>query len=149
MTGNRHQLTELAAVRRFVTGGNAYFTIVNPSNGNRYTYRVNQKENDDGSKSPHFVSVLTGPNNWRNYSYFGIIRRNGQFFLGSSRTARISADTLSVLAFSWVWKQILSGNAEQFERIEFWHEGRCGMCGRKLTVPESIANGIGPICEKR
>jgi hypothetical protein len=27
-----------------------------------------------------------------------------------------------------------------------WHEGRCGRCGRKLTVPESIESGFGPEC---
>jgi hypothetical protein len=30
--------------------------------------------------------------------------------------------------------------------LEIWHEGRCGRCGRKLTVPESIHNGYGPEC---
>lgn len=31
-------------------------------------------------------------------------------------------------------------------RIEVWHEGRCGRCARRLTVPESILIGIGPEC---
>jgi hypothetical protein len=30
--------------------------------------------------------------------------------------------------------------------LEFWHEGRCGRCGRRLTVPDSIASGYGPEC---
>jgi hypothetical protein len=30
--------------------------------------------------------------------------------------------------------------------VEFWHEGKCCRCGRKLTVPASIASGIGPEC---
>jgi hypothetical protein len=29
------------------------------------------------------------------------------------------------------------------------HEGRCGRCGRTLTVPESIESGIGPECAKK
>ena len=28
--------------------------------------------------------------------------------------------------------------------VEINHEGRCGRCGRALTVPESVASGIGP-----
>ena len=32
--------------------------------------------------------------------------------------------------------------------LEVWHEGRCGRCNRALTVPESIASGIGPECAK-
>jgi hypothetical protein len=30
--------------------------------------------------------------------------------------------------------------------LEIWHSGRCGRCSRRLTVPESIAAGIGPDC---
>jgi len=33
--------------------------------------------------------------------------------------------------------------------LEIWHEGRCGRCNRKLTVPASIALGIGPECGQR
>jgi predicted metal-dependent hydrolase len=28
------------------------------------------------------------------------------------------------------------------------HEGKCGRCGRLLTVPSSIESGIGPECSK-
>lgn len=28
-------------------------------------------------------------------------------------------------------------------------EGACGRCGRKLTVPGSIASGIGPTCAEK
>ena len=31
-------------------------------------------------------------------------------------------------------------------KADGWHEGRCGRCGRKLTVPESIEAGYGPEC---
>jgi hypothetical protein len=34
------------------------------------------------------------------------------------------------------------------ECIEIWHEGKCGKCGRQLTVPSSIETGIGPECIK-
>ena len=30
--------------------------------------------------------------------------------------------------------------------VEVWHEGICGRCGRKLTVPESVERGLGPEC---
>lgn len=38
---------------------------------------------------------------------------------------------------------------QDLPECEVWHEGRCGRCGRKLTVPESIETGIGPDCAKR
>ncbi|MGQ4872128.1 MAG: DUF6011 domain-containing protein, partial [Candidatus Thorarchaeota archaeon] len=30
------------------------------------------------------------------------------------------------------------------EKVRIWHEGKCGRCGRRLTVPESIESGYGP-----
>ena len=30
--------------------------------------------------------------------------------------------------------------------LEVWHEGRCGRCGRKLTTPQSVETGFGPVC---
>ena len=32
------------------------------------------------------------------------------------------------------------------EKCQFWHEGRCACCSRRLTDPVSIEHGIGPIC---
>lgn len=32
---------------------------------------------------------------------------------------------------------------------EFWHSGRCSKCGRELTDPVSIENGLGPVCGSR
>jgi len=140
---SRNQILEPSAVEQFVMGGNAYFTIVNPLTDGRFTYRVSRKENDDGTKSPYFVSVLTGPDNWSNYRYIGVMFDDGKFVHG--KKSKISGDAPSAKAISWFLKSLSS--QKQLERIEFWHEGRCGVCGRKLTVPESIENGIGPVCE--
>lgn len=35
---------------------------------------------------------------------------------------------------------------DALDRVEVWHEGSCGRCGRKLTVPSSIETGLGPEC---
>jgi hypothetical protein len=43
-----------------------------------------------------------------------------------------------------VWK-----NQELPGGYKIHHEGRCGKCGRLLTVPESVETGIGPECAKR
>lgn len=33
--------------------------------------------------------------------------------------------------------------------MEMEMKGRCMMCGRTLTNPESVARGIGPVCYKK
>ena len=51
---------------------------------------------------------------------------------------------VSVQAFIWFLNRIEADKPT--DGFEFWHEGKCGRCGRKLTVPESIEAGIGPEC---
>lgn len=137
----RHRITDAANAKAFVLAGNAHFTIVSPKTGTRYTYRVKVlKEGDAAPTGPWFASLLTGPDNESCYEYFGTIFANGAY--RTSRKSRITDDAPSVRAFAWVWHELTTGSL----RVEFWHEGRCGRCGRTLTVPESIASGFGPIC---
>jgi len=126
-------------IQKFLTGGNATVTIVNPETGNRFTYKIRQKDND-GAKTPFFVSVLSGQDNESDFSYIGFIR-DGDFIHGG-RKARAGSGAPSVRAFSWFWR-----NRQNPSPAEVWHEGRCGRCGRKLTVPESIEDGFGPTCK--
>jgi len=135
------QLASGEQARAFVLAGRAIFTLVSAKTGARFTYRVSAPK--DGGDI-HFVSVLTGPNNTQDYEYLGIVR-DGRF--GLTRASRISADAPSAKAFAWAWPRIARG--ELPEQLQVWHEGRCGRCGRALTVPESIAAGLGPECAGR
>ncbi len=139
------RLTAPRDIERFITGGKAFFTIVSSDTGDRYTFRVSQKENDDGSMSPFFVSILTGPDNWSNYRYLGTISNSGRYSHG--KKSKISHDAPSARCINWLTMNLR--DETQLARIEFWHEGRCGVCGRKLTVPESVEKGIGPVCDGR
>lgn len=92
-----------------------------------------------------FVGLLSGPNNDSDYSYLGRIARD-VFWAGRKvpRPGDVSAEAPSSRAFAWTWKMLASGRFP--ETLEIWHEGSCGRCGRKLTVPTSIAQGFGPEC---
>lgn len=131
--------------QRFILAGNATFTAKSQRTGQRFTYKVKQADKREESETPlYFVSVLNGPDNWTNYQFFGTIKEStiGKTFSFSSRSAKVGEDTPSVKGFKWLWK-----NVEQLpDFMEIWHEGKCGRCGRKLTVPESIASGFGPEC---
>jgi hypothetical protein len=132
------QLTDPAAIRRFATAGRARFTLVSERTGQRFTYRVTAKK---GSPDFFFVSLLTGPENSSDYTYLGCLT-GGRFT--HDRRLRIGADAPSRRAFTWFWGRVGAGH--EAPECECWHEGRCGKCGRALTVPESIASGLGPIC---
>jgi hypothetical protein len=126
--------------RPFMLGGNATVTLVSPKTGTRFTYKIRASE--DGQV--HFVSLLSGPDNEADYKYLGIIRRD--IFWPGRKTPKpgdIGRDAPSSLAFAYTWAKLAKG---VMPAVEIWHEGRCGRCNRKLTVPSSIASGFGPEC---
>lgn len=137
---NGHKFTSAEDAMSFLQAGNAIVTAVSRSTGVRFTFRVRECK-DNGRL--FFVSVLSGPDNNSNYHYIGIIR-DGVFRHTAKSTVSITAPAFK--AFAWVYGQLSLGRLP--EQLEIWHEGKCGRCGRLLTVPESIRNGIGPECSK-
>lgn len=131
--------------KTFALAGNATFTVTSGSTGTRFTYKVSAS--DDGKM--HFVSVLTGPDNWTNYSYFGVIV-NGQFRFARPEKARVAASAPSARGFDWFWRQLNAApEVSKIGQVTVNHEGKCGCCGRKLTTPESCERGIGPECASK
>jgi hypothetical protein len=147
------------ARRAFMLAGDATFTIASPKTGVRYTYRVTAKR--EGGKlladeDIRFVKLLCGPDNDSDFHYFGIIRPARAVYEHAKRKTRIRPDAPGAMAFRW----LLAGNASEVgplvwplidahvesAPVGFYHEGRCGRCGRKLTVPESVSSGFGPEC---
>lgn len=137
------QITSATAALQFMLAGNAYFTLVSKVTGTRFTYRVGMpKKARDQAKPWYYVSLLNGPDNTSNYTWMGTILSHGGY-----RYARVGADAPSTKAFLWILEHLQAGRMPS--NVEFWHEGRCGRCGRLLTVPESVARGIGPECAGR
>lgn len=139
-----HKLKHSDALN-FIFAGNSLFTVVNSQTGNRFTFKVKKsKQDEDPAKisqtQVHFVRVLTNP---EVYEFIGTCF--DRKYSHSKRT-RISSEAQSVKVFNWIVSKLISGNLPEF--IEIWHEGRCGKCGRVLTVPSSIQIGIGPECIK-
>jgi hypothetical protein len=148
----------LEAIRRFILGGIAIFTLVSKKSGDRRTFRVRKAEDVDGSGRPHgfYVDLLTGPNNTEDYRYLAymwIDQRNG---LGVKVNKKgFGAEAFQV--FEWLVKRInaacvfgrFDAQVSFQAQAEFFHAGRCSVCGRTLTDPTSIELGIGPICAGR
>lgn len=125
----------------FLLAGGATLTLVSHKTGARFTYKVVQPKEG----SPHFVSLLTGTDNEGDYQYLGAIFE-GRVFRHTFKS-RISPEAPSHRAFAWTFSHLLAGRIP--DQVEIWHQGKCGCCGRKLTVPESIASGIGPYCARK
>jgi Family of unknown function (DUF6011) len=126
----------------FIFGGKAIVTFKNRETGNRYTYRISASKDS----KIFFVGVLYGADNESAYAYLGIVDPISKNF-SQTKASKIKADDTRVKVFKYVLHHIVKGNLP--EVIELWHEGRCGRCGRLLTVPESIEAGFGPECITR
>lgn len=139
------QFTDPGAIRQFVTGGHATVTIV--GRANRYTFRVDRVDPSGSYSQPAwFISLLTGPDNLSDYHYVGMFDpASGQIRL--TRKSRYTAESTPVRAWNWIMAIVWSGRMPAAgSGAEVWHIGRCGRCGRALTVPASIASGFGPEC---
>lgn len=126
---------------RFIEAGNARFTAKSIVTGDHFTYRVSKPEGKDIT----FVSLLTRPDNENGFSYLGIIR-DKQF--RTTKKSCASMDAPSAKAFNYIYRYLAEEKMWP-PKVDLWHEGRCGKCGRALTVPESIERGIGPDCAER
>lgn len=136
----RREIDSARDIEAFALAGNATFTLQGTKS--RFTYRVAVCKDDPAL---WFVSVLTGADNETNYSYLGTIRAEeaGRRYR-HGRKARIAETAPSAVAFDWFWRKL--AGRKPLAPMTFWHEGRCGKCNRKLTVPESLIRGIGPEC---
>lgn len=71
-------------------------------------------------------------------------------FVIPNKQRAIAYNAPSALAFRWFFKRLSEGRDLGGPRgVTVRHEGRCGRCGRTLTVPASIDSGIGPDCAER
>jgi hypothetical protein len=121
----------------FILGGKAFVTFQNPVTGNRFTYKVVKHRTDD----IYFVHVLTSPDF---YLFLGTIRN---FIYRRSTKSKINRDAKSSIVFDYVFLHLGIGSLG--DRVEIFHDGRCGRCGRQLTDPISVETGLGPYCRKK
>lgn len=141
--------------KQFVTGGNSIFTIEFPAEyaaahdmKPHYTFRVRKPKNAENEI--YFVQILTGPDNTSNYTYLGVLNHeNGK--VRTTQKSKFHQDDLIVRILNRTLELIWNDNTTGITNAGFkvHHEGRCGRCGRVLTVPESITTGFGPECAGR
>jgi hypothetical protein len=131
------------SAKDFILGGNALFTLKNIKTETRFTYKVIR---DFHNKDLYKVLLLTGPDNTSNYRQIAWIEVKN--FMPELRPSSIhTRDGKGFVFLDHVWMNLILGLF--MPSLEIWHNGRCCRCGRILTVPESIENGIGPECIKK
>jgi hypothetical protein len=130
----------------------AIITVVSPRTGDHRTFKVSTVSK--GSLAgKRILSLLTGSNNESDYTGFAFITQGEQ-------GDRLPAGVLLL------WKRFRGQDGERsmwerladlVQRPTYWESRgvtyqfslRCRRCGRTLTHPESLASGLGPVCEGR
>lgn len=142
----------------FITAGRAIFTLklsdqyrsAHPECPPHYTYKIAFKEGSNGFSDAWFVNLLTGPDNTSDYTYVGMLNPdNGSIRL--TKKSQYKENSPPILLLSRLLLRVWAEEQDQIEKAGFrlHHEGRCGRCGRLLTVPESVESGIGPECASK
>ena len=124
-------------------GAGATMTVVNDATGGRVTVRFRRPE---GFTSV-LVDVMDGSDNETSFSFVGSVRvpSEGAPFVAISRHAKADGERSrkAKAVLDWTFRAASAGDLRTVRAL---HSGCCGRCGRKLTVPESIDTGLGPVC---
>jgi hypothetical protein len=132
--------------KTFILAGKATFTIETPDNGHR-TYKVEHVPANDRWPESYFVKLLTGSDNESDYTYLGKLdMHTGQ--VATTKKSQQYENTFPLNLLNRVLARVWSDDHAAYEQHGYktHHEGRCGRCARKLTVPSSVESGFGPEC---
>lgn len=129
----------------FLSGGRAFFTVSNDK-GEHFTYRINKPKprQQFTTYTPFFASVLKGPDNYSNYKYIGIYDP-GYGIVRPTKKSSYPVGSKEYDILAWAIRAV-HGCKVMPEGYAIQHAGKCCVCARKLTTPQSIEAGIGPVC---
>lgn len=138
--------------KQFILAGDAIFTIEIPEKfrndgKSHYTFKIEHVEKNERFPESWFAKTLVGPDNSTDYAYLGML----DSFTGQVRTttkSKFAPDCHRLRVLNRILARVWCDDHAAYEThgFETHHEGKCGRCGRRLTVPESIETGIGPEC---
>ena len=137
------QISDADHIQKFIFGGNSTFTLRSTKTDKHIAFKVRQVK--DGGNCFFVRAHQGGVNGEGGFNYAGWMREKA-VVIKKSKKSHADLDQAR-LALEWTLRQISTG--EMPELLEFWHEGRCCRCNRRLTDPTSIELGIGPECRKK
>jgi hypothetical protein len=130
-------------VNNFIKGGKAIVTLQSVNTGVHKTFKIEKAK----TGSNYFVSALIGPNNLKDYLYIGFMREgaDGRLWLNAGKKGKPTRPDYR--GFDALLKTLNNGYIHAGLTVH--HIGRCCVCARPLTTPESIESGIGPVCAEK
>lgn len=130
----------------FMLAGRSEFTLHSTKTGQDFRLRIDRSESRNDSNYVYFVNDISS----KERVYAGLLffdSNLGEFQFRQGVKGKMSEKSLLVRSLLFVLNKLERG--ETVQHLEVYHVGKCGVCGKKLTDPISIATGIGPTCAKK
>lgn len=146
MYNDKYQLKGAENIRTYLYGGHAEVTLQSPSGVHR-TYLFKKPRNPESFKpTTLFVYVVTSSGT---YNYVGMIEQGSNPHIHHFYKTWNSKYSRSHPIFKGA-KYIVSmmSGVVTETPMKLYHSGVCSVCGRKLTNPKSLYNGMGPRCRR-
>jgi hypothetical protein len=119
------------------------FTLHNTTKETHLTFR-SRRPKGWTVESPVLIDLMSGSDN-ESFGFIGSINARG--FYKASPKSKVSEDRLEVANRTLVWLMTkLTSGQDLPSALEIKGSTGCARCGRKLTNPDSIDDGLGPIC---
>lgn len=124
------------------------YTIVLDETGIYRTIKITTLDAEQAAtynqpKGTQIASYLSGLNNESDYTGFAFVQGRSANLFKRFKSDTVLASALFALLKADKQGRIDMGTAYALE------SGRCWVCNRLLTTPESIIKGIGPVCAKK
>lgn len=122
-----------------VTIADGFYTVQR-ADGTHITFKIATQSADAGfAPGSRIISTLIGQDNESDYKGFAFLFPSGQVKVWGKMAAKVGDwAELATALISGDWKAAGVKWASQ--------SGKCFICNRKLTTPDSVQAGIGPIC---
>lgn len=156
--GNVYELTSQEAVRSYIEKGHGTVTLHNPKTNIYYTYKFTPVKEGKGPEwwakaGVIFVKILAGKKEEngkkKKWLYIGLINPTHKKFCIQSQSSNYHAESPTIKGIDFIVEMMYTRPREKWGIMKIYHNVRCAKCGRPLTTPESIAEGLGPECGNR
>ena len=123
---------------------NGTFTLENIAKGSYITLKIHTVKGGD-LKGKRIVSRLVGPDNETSYKGFAFITDNDKIVVWKKQRTDKNWQIVNILRNMLIHRF----TSKHLDRISIKASTNCLRCNRKLTTPQSIADGFGPECVQK
>ena len=128
-----------------ITTHNGEITMHNPATDGHRTIRIRtQKVDASFAPGERILYLLNGHDNERDYLPFAFVKADGRVIVWARYRGNGVPSAYELLA-----KMIQNPAPYEAVGVSYLFSTTCRRCNRTLTTPQSIQNGIGPVCAGR